>query len=243
MENYYRQKMLELENFFFKNYNVIVESDSMPKKLLPDILVKIKKHLENNSIDVCEMFEDGRINSNKDEDTIINLLIEKFGDKIKKMKSRSFCDIVCIDEEYGEIPVNIKSTTTTTPDNTGKMGMFVQAFTTHELDFEKQIYSGAAMTLLKDAKKNKTLNEDKKKDYFFLVINKNNTDEIIINSILGLSVYRANINNPPFQIKWSENKTYKNRPIEETRNKMNELFYKLDKSYSWTNELCAFRFD
>tara|TARA_B110000503_G_C7020398_1_gene359519 strand:- start:72 stop:386 length:315 start_codon:yes stop_codon:yes gene_type:complete len=47
-----------------------------------------------------------------------------------------------------------------------------------------------------------------RKDYFFLVINKNDPTDIIINSILGLKEITPNINNLPFQIMWKNNRNY-----------------------------------
>ena len=50
--------------------------------------------------------------------------------------------------------------------------------------------------------------QDFRKDYYFLVINKNNTKDIIINSVLGISNITPNVNNLPFQIKWNNNREY-----------------------------------
>ena len=51
-----------------------------------------------------------------------------------------------------------------------------------------------------------------KKDYYFIVLNKNNNSEIIVNSVKGLTVLTPNLNNLPFQVKWNKNKyfSYKN---------------------------------
>ena len=57
--------------------------------------------------------------------------------------------------------------------------------------------------------KNKEYNKIYKKDYYFIVLNKTNQSEIIINSVKGLSQLTPNINNLPFQINWNNNKEYK----------------------------------
>lgn len=53
-------------------------------KQLPLIMYKIKKYLKLQSFQFSIQNEDGRINSCIDEDKVIKLLIEKFGEKIKK---------------------------------------------------------------------------------------------------------------------------------------------------------------
>jgi hypothetical protein len=55
----------------------------------------------------------------------------------------------------------------------------------------------------------KEFNSINKKDYYFLVINKKNSKDIIINSIKGLVILTSNINNLPFQICWNKNRVYK----------------------------------
>jgi hypothetical protein len=52
--------------------------------------------------------------------------------------------------------------------------------------------------------KNKEYNKNNKKDYYFIILNKTNTDDIIINSIKGLIILTPNINNLPFQVCWNK---------------------------------------
>ncbi len=52
--------------------------------------------------------------------------------------------------------------------------------------------------------KNKEYNKNNKKDYYFIILNKTNTDDIIINSIKGLTILTPNINNLPFQVCWNK---------------------------------------
>ena len=47
-----------------------------------------------------------------------------------------------------------------------------------------------------------------KKDYYFLVLNKNDNKSIIINSVKGLTHLTPNINNLPFQVKWLKNSEF-----------------------------------
>lgn len=108
-------------------------------KQLPLIMYKIKKYLEFplQIFKLSNQNEDGRINSCIDEDIIIKLLIEKFGDKIKKPKMRMWYDILAFDYMYGWIPINIKTTTMTTCDNTSNLAMCVYAYTDEILDIHR----------------------------------------------------------------------------------------------------------
>jgi hypothetical protein len=57
--------------------------------------------------------------------------------------------------------------------------------------------------------KNKEFNKNNKKDYYFLVLNKTNPKDIIINSLKGLNLLIPNINNLPFQVCWNKNRLFK----------------------------------
>jgi hypothetical protein len=104
-------------------------------KQLPLIMYYIQKHLKTLNIQFSEKNNDGRINSCIDEDEVIKLLVEKFNDRIKIPKIRMWYDILAFDYIYGWIPINIKTTTTLTSDNTGNLAMCVHAYTDEKLDF------------------------------------------------------------------------------------------------------------
>jgi len=180
-------------------------------KILPLILYTIKKYLQLQSFKFSTQNEDGRINSCIDEDEIIKLLITKFGHKIKKPKKRHWFDILVFDYRYGWIPINIKTTTTLTSDNIGNLAMCVYSYTNENLDIldmNKSYDNGIMSNILFTKLKNKNYNLNNKKDYYFIVFNKTNPNDIIINSVKGLTILTPNINNLPFQVKWCNNKLY-----------------------------------
>jgi hypothetical protein len=181
-------------------------------KRLPLIMYKIQRYLQSRSIQLSAQNEDGRINSCLDEEHVIHLLIEMFGNKIKKPKMRMWYDLLVFDYMYGWIPVNIKTTTTTTCDNTGNLAMCVYAYTDEMLDIHKDTsYENGKMSeLLFNKLYKKEYNTKNKKDYYFIVVNKKDTTDIIVNSVKGLSILTPNINNLPFQVCWDKNR-YKNQ--------------------------------
>ena len=182
-------------------------------KHLPFILYKIKYYLINTIINFSSETNDGRINSSLDEKEIINILKNKYSNKIKEVNKRYWYDILIYDEIYGWIPVNIK-TTTMTADNIGNLATCVYSYTNEKLDINKSYNNGEMSKILFNKIKNKEYNKIHKKDYYFIVLNKINQLDIIINSIKGLSSLTSNINNLPFQVKWNNNKEYKYDKIE-----------------------------
>ena len=57
--------------------------------------------------------------------------------------------------------------------------------------------------------KMKKNNTNSKKDYYFIVLNKKDSSDIIVNSVKGLTILTPNINNLPFQVCWNKNRTFK----------------------------------
>jgi hypothetical protein len=112
---------------------------------------------------------------------------------------------------YGWIPINIKTTTTLTSDNTGNLAMCVYAYTNEVLDIHsnKSYDNGKMSNILVNKLKNKEYNFISKKDYYFIVLNKTDSTIIIVNSVKGLTLLTPNINNLPFQVCWNNNRTYK----------------------------------
>jgi hypothetical protein len=184
-------------------------------KRLPLIMYKIKKYLKLQAFEFTSQNEDGRINSSIDEDKVIKLLIEKFGEKIKKPKIRMWYDILAFDYMYGWLPINIKTSTTRTNDNTGNLAMCVYAYTNEILDIhrDKSYQNGKMSDILFNKLKNKEYNTNNKKDYYFIVLNKTDGSDIIVNSVKGLTILTPNINNLPFQVCWDKNRIFKYKNI------------------------------
>jgi hypothetical protein len=191
-------------------------------KQLPLIMYKIQKYLELQVFNFSTQNEDGRINSCIDEDEVIKLLIEKFGKNIKKPKIRMWYDILAFDYSYGWVPINIKTTTTITSDNTGNLAMCVYAYTNEILNLHqnKTYENGMMSDILFNKLKNKKYNINYKKDYYFIVLNKTDARDIIVNSVKGLTILTPNINNLPFQVNWNKNRIFKYENI----NKKIKLF-------------------
>ncbi len=184
-------------------------------KRLPLIMYYLQNYLQNIEINFSKTNKDGRVNSINDEEKIVKLLSEKFDERIQTVKSRMWYDILVYDYFYKWIPVNIKITTTKTNDNAGNLTMCLYAYTNTNIDIYNSYTNGDIHKILYNKLRKKLYNKIYKRDYYFLVLNKNNSNDIIVNSLKGLSVLMPNINNLPFQIKWNNNRTFIYKPIGE----------------------------
>lgn len=201
-------------------------------KRLPMILYKMQFYLKVENIKFSTQTSDGRINSYLDENKVIDSLINKFGnDKIKRSKDRMWYDILIHDKHHGWLPVNIKSTTTKTSDNSCNFSMCVYAYTDEKLDFNQNYQNGKMSELFIKKVIDKKFNTNYKKDYYFLVLNKNDPTDIIINSVKGLKKITLNVNNLPFQIKWADNREF---TYEKANLKLKKLITQMKKmKLSW----------
>jgi len=196
-----------------KFYNKLIKLQSYikgylcRKNRLPNILYTIQNYLKLTNYNCCNIYKDGRTNSIIDEKNILKILKIKFKNKIKICKERMWYDFLIYDYKYKWLPINLKTSALKSCDNSGNLTMCVYSYTNYKIEFNK-FYNNKKLSniLIKNLKNN--LNYNIKKDYYFLILNKNN-NEIIINSLKGLSNLTSNINNFPFQINWNKNKVYK----------------------------------
>jgi len=183
---------------------------------LPAILYYIQTLLRQEKMTFSKETVDGRINSCIDENTVVSFLQTKIApENIRIPQKRMWYDVSVRDEVAGWIPVNIKTTSTTTSDNTGNLAMCVQAYTDVELDLDKTCENGKMSEILLRCLKEGRYNRQENKDYYFLVLNKGSPEDVIVNSVLGLTVLTPNVNNLPFQICWNKNREYVPKPIED----------------------------
>lgn len=204
---------------------------------LPNSIKMIHKYLENSQINNSTNSVDGRTNSCIDEDIIIEKLkISPFKERLYIPKPRHWFDIAIMDYQYGWLPINIKSTTTKTADNTGNLAMCVYALTDYDMDLKKTYHNGKMSKIFIDCLKNKRYNKTLNRDYYFIVVNKENGN-IISNSVKGLNELTPNINNLPFQVKWSHNTKYNYKSILYSINMVKEAIQR--PKQSWKEEFLA----
>jgi len=179
---------------------------SFRMKRLPLIMYKLQKCLECNPITFSTTTQDGRVNSSLDEKEIVQRVVKTFGSRIVVSKDRMWYDILALDYIKGWIPINIKTTTTNSSDNVGNLATCLYAYTNAKMDLHSSYDNGKIHEIL--FKHLKTKSYSRNRDYYFIVLNKTDCKEVIINSIKGLSSLKHNINNLPYQVKWKVNKHF-----------------------------------
>ncbi len=175
-----------------------MNKDKETLKSIVSFLINYDFLLSNNN-------EDGRVNSIINEEEVLNIISKKFDINIPE--SRNWADFY-----INNTPVNIKITTTRTADNASSKKGVYYALT-------GKIYNGNGGwdNYLKELSKNI---KDTDNDYYFLVINKENGNDVFFNSLKGLKIITPNGNNLPFQIQWNKNKEYTEQDFEDIKNKI-----------------------
>lgn len=208
-----KEEQKGINEFNIRMIQALVRKKCYKEHNLPNSIKMIHKYLENYQINNSSNSTDGRRNSCIDEDIIIEKLkISPFKDRLYIPKPRHWFDIAIMDYQYGWLPINIKSTTTKTADNTGNLAMCVYSLTDYDMDLKKSYQNGKMSKIFIDCLKNKRYNKILYRDYYFIVVNKENGN-IISNSVKGLNQLTPNINNLPFQVKWSHNRKYNYKSI------------------------------
>ena len=169
--------------------------------MFPIELIEAVEYLNTLTIQVSENHEDGRVNSIDDEDTVIDLLIEKYGDNIEKPPARCWWDV----KVFG-YPLNFKSSKFgSAADNFSSKAAILYALT----NLPEDKVSVTSWKKFQDALKNNA--QENSRDYYIIVLDKS-TNKVYLQSLKSLQKLTSNGNNLPFQIKWRDNI----QPIERT---------------------------
>ncbi|RKV33745.1 restriction endonuclease [Helicobacter pylori] len=176
--------------------------------MIPTQLNEIAEFLRTNPYHLSQPLQDGRLNSSVNEEEILNTIKDYF--PIQLPKAREWWDFSFKKNDIF-YPVNIKTTTTKTADNlNGKLGIYyalcglLPEFN-NEIAWEKYFQ-----------KLHKDLGKNTNRDYYFLIINKNDPKDVFINSLKGIQTLQPN--NLPFQCKWDNNRKIVQRNFTESKN-------------------------
>jgi len=163
--------------------------------MFPIELVEAVEYLNTLTIKVSESHEDGRVNSIDDEDTIIDLLIEKYGDNVEKPPARCWWDL----KLFG-YPINIKSSKFgSAADNFSSKAAILYSLTNLP---ESEVTCSSWKQFQKKLQHNSS--QQTPRDYYIIVLNKV-TGLVYLQSLKSLNKLTSNGNNLPFQIKWKDN--------------------------------------
>lgn len=175
---------------------------------LPKLLCEMVVFLQRQNLLLSRSSRDGRTNSAHNEDEIFELLKENF--VIERSKKRDWFDFSFeVDNIF--YPINIKVSTMQTRDNLNcKLGIYY-ALTGKLPNFDNEIKWADFFEAIKY-----NLAENSK-DYYFLVVNKNNPSDTFATSLKQLKDIKPEGNNLPFQAKWNDNRELIQRDFNEAK--------------------------
>ena len=183
----------------------------------PHLLNKMVEFLRTQNLLLSQRSRDGRINSAFNEDEIFSLLEANFD--INRPNMRDWVDFSFT--ENGQFyPVNIKVSTTHTTDNLNcKLGIYY-ALTGQIPPFSNGVdWESYFRTLHENLGENP-------KDYYFLLVNKDDSRDIFATSLKSLKHIIPNGNNLPFQAKWDANREIVNRDFDSAKEFLLDAFEK-----------------
>lgn len=190
-------------------------------KLIKQVLDLIVNELTNNQLQLGSHLDDGRFNSITNEKQIIQFLltnptINNFLNqtqlKMIASKPRQWFDIA-IKNENKFYPINIKVTNLKENQNDNlncKLGIYY-ALTGQKPDFANEIKWKDFFNLLVDRIK------ENNQDYYFLIVSKNNPNDVFWTSLKQINTLVPNGNNLPFQSCWFENRIKIKRNFEDAK--------------------------
>ena len=173
----------------------------------PNLLCKMVEFLQKQSLILSKNSRDGRINSAFNEDEIFNLLHAHF--RINRPNMRDWFDF-SFEENENFYPVNIKITNLNTDNLNCKLGIYY-ALTGKLPHFDNEIRWANFFSTIKE-----NLAENSQ-DYYFLIINKNDTKDIFATSLKCLNELTPNGNNLPFQANWAKNRILVHRNFSQAK--------------------------
>ncbi len=178
--------------------------------MIPKILSEINEYLNQVEYTISDEFSDGRINSAINEKNILSVIKSKYSNSIKISKMREWFDFAIEYDDYF-YPVNVKITDTTHADNLNcKLGIY------YVLCGKMPPFDNEVSWITYFERLNSDIRENDK-DYYFLVINKNQPKDIFVNGLKTLATLQPNGNNLPFQCKWNINREPIERNFEEAK--------------------------
>ena len=173
---------------------------------LPEELIEAVEYL-SGIVTISSRHEDGRINSIEDEDMVLELLSEQYGEEnVIKPPPRSWWDL----KLFG-YHTNIKSSdfTNSASDNFSSKTAMLFALT----DLPESEVEINGWQKWQTALKNNSGTENNR-DYYIIVIDKS-TGNVYLQTLKSLQVLTPNGNNLPFQINWARNTEIVERTYEE----------------------------
>ena len=184
--------------------------------MIPPVLTEMRDFLSSDEVSLT-LSGDGRLDSAVNEGAFLGKLSERFP-IAEQPKPRYWWDFA-IREDGVLLPVNLKLTELgNTNDNMNcKLGIYY-ALTGREPDFANETpWHDFFERLAEDMQENS-------RDYYFLVVNKNDPADVFVQGLKTLHTLVSNGNNLPFQCCWRDNRKPQERSFSDARDFLLSVF-------------------
>jgi len=177
---------------------------------IPQILQDVTEFLKTQHLNLLQPANDGRVNSITNETQILQIVSTQFSIEIPP--SRHWYDFSILDNFGNWYPVNIKVSSMRGNDNlSSKLGLYYALTGINpNVNSVPNDWNGFLQSLSSHI-------QDTNADYWFLVVNRNNTQDIFVTSLKQLNSLNPNGSNPPFQCNWNTNKVLQTRSFVDSK--------------------------
>lgn len=188
----------------------------------PKILNDIVEALKKSNLKAVNENAEGRVNSKKDEDKIINWLERQpqFKDRIKGGVLRSFSDMTVVDYDGVEHVVNIKTSVGSSDNAFSKLGILWALTDLTIADYQQLKISNK----ISDTKFSELVIKHKKetpRDYWYLSLDKKDFSHVIVRGVKQITYWGKNPTNN-LQIEWA-----KEHQCEPKKKNFDDVFYNI----------------
>ena len=182
--------------------------------MIPKVLQEVADYLIESDFQLVSTGQDARQDSNQSETKIVQLLQNSehnedwtvYSPNIARRDNRAWYDAK-IKDYY----VDIKISECTRNDNTNAK-MAIYYFITGKTPDNTQVRENIFFRDMKHYE-----NPDENRDYYYLIVNKNNLNDIFVVSLKGLNHAFPSHNNMPFQSNWDKCRNPVNRNWQEAK--------------------------
>ncbi len=181
--------------------------------MIPTVLKEVEKHLQDVSVQLSTSGRDTRGDSSQSEFLVAQALqnTTRWGvvsPHLGKGHNRSWHDV-----KIGDYYCDIKISNCDANDNTNAKKAIFYFLTGRIPDDDVPVQTNKFFAMMKE-----TESPDQNRDYYYLVVNKNNTQDAFIVSLKGLAHCSPSSNNMPFQSNWGKCREPVERSWNEARN-------------------------
>lgn len=188
---------------------------------IPDVILHLKEILTEHPLDIkqSKTTNDGRTDSILSERNVIELLQECISeDELYIPPSRHWFDLCIIDKDL-YYPVDIKITSMKSSDNASGLPSIIYALTNIEMKYDSYYDANSVIEYF-----NKKYICENVRDYYYLVINKTDSKDVLTSSIKNLKYITPNLSNLPFQINWEKNRELSHMTSEQTYSTIKAIY-------------------